>query len=143
MSISHSGQNGFAMQIDHARFCAFKFLRIGVGTDKDDAIAFDHYGFRVGIPVVDGVDVAVDKDQVGSFRAITRREAEQQKQAQNECKAFHKFSLSAVNTVARERLISQRRTYVTEFRVSRNILICPPRLSFSFASLREKTSSCP
>ena len=65
MRIGHPGHRRRAVQIDDARGRAFIVLRGCVRADEDYAVAFDGDSFRARLLFIRGVDVAVDKNEIG------------------------------------------------------------------------------
>ena len=59
MRISQAGNNRFAGKINRAR--SMKVLRVGVRTDKNDALVFHRDGFGVRLLFINGVNISVKK----------------------------------------------------------------------------------
>ena len=85
VSISHAGDDRGAMKIDNARHLAFIFFRIRIRANENNAIAFyrDCLGMRLFF--VDGINIAVDQDQIGNLCGRRgRRRQRKQKQTQRD-----------------------------------------------------------
>src|SRR5947208_2197718 len=76
--ISEPGRNSLARQINDARFVASEFFGIGISSNENDAIALDRDCLGERLLVVNGVDISVNENSLGGFRAGRDAAHEQQ-----------------------------------------------------------------
>jgi hypothetical protein len=78
MRISETGRNSLARQINDARFVASEFFGIGISANENYAIALYRDCVSVRLLFVNGVDISVNENCPGGFRAGRDAAHEQQ-----------------------------------------------------------------
>src|SRR5438046_10460056 len=68
MRISETGRNSLARQINDARFVASELFGVRICANENDAIALDRDCLGERLLVVNGVDISVNVNCLGSFR---------------------------------------------------------------------------
>ena len=98
MRICHSRQHGRSVQVDHPGLRTLIGLDGGAGPDKDNSISLHSDGIRMGLAIVCGVDVAVDKDQLGGLNLVTGGHKVEEQNTEQDGKDFHCLPLSRLLT---------------------------------------------
>lgn len=90
MRISQAGNNRAPTQIDNPS--GVKFLRLVIGADENNAIAFYRNRLRFGLLLIDGVNVPVSEDEVGILSVNhcgERKPGDKEEEAVCQSRYFH------------------------------------------------------
>jgi hypothetical protein len=83
MRISETGRNSLARQINDARFVASELFGLRICANENDAIALHRDCLGERLLVVNGVNISVNENRLGSFRAGRDAAHEQQDSSDN------------------------------------------------------------
>jgi hypothetical protein len=78
MRISETGRNSFARQIHDACLIIPHFFSVRIGPNENDATVLDRDCLGGRLVVVNGVDISVNENCLGGFRAVRDTAHEQQ-----------------------------------------------------------------